>query len=951
MLYLKRLIIIISILFISSGNIYSAVNSQSMYEQGIEAFKSGNFGSSELLLRKIIDSGETEYKDKAWYYMALSIFNQKKYQSAIFEFNRFLSSCSTSDLCTLARYWIAESHYQLNDNIRAIQEFNRFISQSKSNEYIAQSYDRIGRIYFTQNRYDEAIIEWMKSLAKCEDPLKNNQKRLNIGEAYFLNENYDEAINFLLPILNSNIDARTMAMAKLLTGRAYQIKGKHLTALKTFSSMDETLLTEKPFNEVQYYRALSYIALGNINFASLHLKTFLSTGKESKWIYYAKFELAKIYLKENNIKEATQFFEEIRSSKNDAALKSRASMELSKIYFDNNIDEAIKCLKEASALESPDEKKEALLLLSKAYTKVKNFTEAESILEQLINNYSFDKNVDSFYFMLATVYFEEGNLENTKTAFTKLKEINPFSKYINESYYYLALSNVKSNPDESITLFNKYIYQQKTEKKYDAYIQLLNLYSQKRDFKNSERIISFIIENYSKEKGMEEILYNYSKFLIDNHKPAKYFLDLIITKYSKTDSAGEIFLAKGDEAFIKKNYTEAEYFYKQYLAVHWRQNASSVFLYRILSLEKLKKYKEIISTLDLKDLTPPMDDFTAKQLTLLKGRSYYNTGDFKKAYDSYSSWRLSDLTEEDILSLIKSSIKVEDILTAKKAAEIINNNKDLRAEGFYEIALYFMNKNDHDDANDYLTRIIIEIPSSELNDFSKAEIADIFIKKERYEEAIQKLKEIKVEKLQARKNALLITAFFRSENEKEAIILTNKFLKEFIKSQYSESVIKENLIYYYKIKNINEFNVYSQYLSKYPGNNIYLNYLTAKINFELSIYKTAYFYYYKLADVESEYKNEAVFYLGLISLLNNNDINMAQKYFNRISGSGNSQDKFAMLGKIDLSILSSESGNVELSKKALFDIMDKSDSRILRIQAENLIEYFGYINTSNIKKK
>jgi tetratricopeptide (TPR) repeat protein len=951
MLYLKRIIIILFILLLPIGNAFSAANSQSLYEQGIEAFKSGNFGSSELLLRKIIDSGENEYRDKAWYYMALSIFNQKKYQSSIFEFNRFLSSCSTSDLCTLARYWIAESYFQLNDNIRAIQEFNRFISQSKNNEYIAQSYDRIGRIYFTQNRYDEAIIEWMKALGKCEDPVKNNQKRLNIGEAYFLNENFDDAINFLSPILNSNIDTKTLSMAKLLTGRAYQIKGKHLTAIKIFSTMDETLLTEKPFNEVQYYRALSYIALGNFNFASLHLKTFLSTGKDSPWINYAKFELAKILLKENNIKEATQFFEEIRKSKTEPILKSRASMELSKIYFDNNIEEAIKCLKEASILESPEEKKEALLLLSRAYTKVKNFTDAESILEQLINNYFYDKNIDLYYFLLATVYFEEGNLDKTQIYFEKLKEINPFSKYINESYYYLALANLKGNPDEAINLFNKYINLKKTEKKYEVYIQLLYLYSQKRDFKNSEKIISIIIENYSKEKGVEDILYNYAKILNNNRKPHKYLYDLIITRYSKSEAAGDIMLARGDEAFIKKNFAEAEYFYKQYLTVHWRQNAASVFLYRIISLERLGKYKEVISILDLKDIMPSMDDFTAKQLTLIKGRSYYNTGEYKKAYDSYSLWRLIDLTEEDLASILKSSIKVDDIITAKKAAELINNNKDLRAEGFYELGLLYINKNDYENANDYLSRIIIEIPSSELIDIAKVEIADIYIKKERYEEAVQKLLEIKIEKLQAKKCALLIVSYFRSGNEKEAITLTKKYLKDFIKSPYAETVLKENILYYYKIKNIIEFNSYSQFLNKYPGNNIFLNYLTAKLNFETMNYKTSYFYYYKLADIESEYKDEAIFYLGLISLLNNNDINLARKYFNKISGSSYSKNIFAMQGKIDLSILSSETGNIELSKKALFDILDNSDSRILRIQAENLIEYFGYRNTANIIKK
>lgn len=950
MLKLKPIFLILFTLLFSAEYLLFANNSQALYEQGIEAFKSGNFGSSELLLRKIIDSGESEYKDRAWYHLALAIFNQKKYQSAVFEFNRFLSSCSTSDLCSLSRYWIAESYYQLNDNIRAIQEFNRFIAQSKNNEYIAQSYDRIGRIYFTQRRYDEAIIEWMKALGKSNDTAKNNQKRLNIGEAYFLNENYDEAINFLLPIINSNIDTKTLSMAKLLTGRAYQIKGKHTTAIKTFSSMDETLLTEKPFNDVQYYRAVSYIALGNLNFAALHLKTFLSTGKESKWIYYAKYELARIFIKDNNIKEASQLLEEIRSADTDPTLISRASMELSRIFFDKDIEESIKYLKEASDIESPQEKKEVLLLLSKAYTKTGRFNEAESLLEYLVTNYSFDKDIDLFQFLLATVYFEKGDIEKTKKAFDRLKEVNPFSKYLNESHFYSALSNKKNNIDESINLLNKYVNFKNSERKYDAYVKLLNLYCQKRDFKNTERISSVIISIYSKNKDVEDVLYKYAKFLNDNRKSNKYLHDIIIKKYSKSEAAGKILLSLGDDAFVKKNYKAAEYYYRQYLSVQWRQNAASVFLYRILSLERLGRHKDIITTLESENSIPPMDDFTAKQVSLLKSKSYYKTGEYEKAYKSYSTWRLSDLSEDDLVNMVKCSLKVDDTITALKASDLIKKNENALAEAFYELGMYFMHNNDYETAVGYFTRIIAGFPSSGLIDPAKLELADIYIKDEKHDSAIQILKEIKSKTLQLRKNALLIVACFRIGNDKEAVTLTNKYFNALRKSPYGEIVIKENIFYYYNNKNIKQFNKYTQHLKKYPGNNVFINYHSARLNFETSNYKTSYFYYYKLAELESEYNEEALFYLGLISLLNNNDKNLAQKYFSKISSSNNSGSKFAMQGKIDLSILSSETGNITASREALYDIMDNSDSRLLRIQAENLIEYFGYKKAYTIKQ-
>lgn len=941
------IILIISIFQLSE--VFPAGNSQALFEQGTEAFKSGNYGSSELLLRKVIDSGDTEFKDRAWYYLALSIFNQKRYPSAVFEFNRFLSSCTTLDLCSMARYWIAESYYLQNDYIRAIQEFNRYIAQSKNNDYIDQAYDRIGRIYFLQRRYDEAIIEWTKSLGKYGDAAKNNQKRLNIGEAYFLNENYDEAINFLLPVINSNADVKTITLARLITGRAYQIKGKNTIALKIFSGMEENLLTEKPYNEVQYYRALSYIAIGNLNFAALHLKTFLSTGKDSRWIYFAKYELSKIYLKENNAKEATILLEDIRKSNSEALLKSRASMELSKIYFDTNIEESIKYLLEASQIDSPEEKKEALLLLGRAYTKFNKFKEAESILNQLVNNYSFDKNIDLFHFLLATVYLEQGDYEKTIKSFDKIKEVNPFSKYINESYYYLAVAHRKNNAEEAINLLNKYINLQKTEKKYEAYVNLFELYIQKRDYKNTEKTISILIEYYGKEIGIEEILYKYQNVLSENKKPNKYILNLIVNRYSKSEAAGKVLLKWGDEAFIKKNYQESEYFYRQYLTVVWRNSAASVFLYRIISLERLGRHKEIISILESKDLIPPMDDYTSKQISLWRARSFFNLREYKKAYDSYYNWRFTDLPEEDLLNMVKCSVKVDDIITAKKAADVIQIDKNILAEALYEISLYLIAKNNFESANDFLIRILNECPDSAYTENARLEISDINIKEEKFEDAIQSLNEIKNDKLQVRKNALLIISYFRSGKEKEALSLTKKYFNELIRSPYEEIVIKENILYYYKVKDIKEFNFYSQYLLKYPGNNLLINYLYGKLYFENYNYKTAYYYFYKLADLESEYRDEAIYYLGLISLVNNKDVNLALKYFKKISGDNNSGNKYAMQGKIDLSILAIETGNIALSKKVLLELSNNSENRLLQIQAENLIEYYGY--SDNIDKK
>ncbi|HPB82223.1 MAG TPA: tetratricopeptide repeat protein [Spirochaetota bacterium] len=145
MKFLRTLTFIV-VIFICSAAVRGDINSRDLYEQGVEAFKSGNYGSSSLIFRKIIDNDD-DYRDKAWYHLALSIFYQKKYESAIFEFNRFLLACTTANLCAEAKFWIAESHYRKKKYIKAIEEYNRFIAQKSNESLIRKSYNRIGEIY------------------------------------------------------------------------------------------------------------------------------------------------------------------------------------------------------------------------------------------------------------------------------------------------------------------------------------------------------------------------------------------------------------------------------------------------------------------------------------------------------------------------------------------------------------------------------------------------------------------------------------------------------------------------------------------------------------------------------------------------------------------------------------------------------------------------------------
>ncbi len=242
-----------------------------------------------------------------------------------------------------------------------------------------------------------------------------------------------------------------------------------------------------------------------------------------------------------------------------------------------------------------------------------------------------------------------------------------------------------------------------------------------------------------------------------------------------------------------------------------------------------------------------------------------------------------------------------------------------------------------------LKQIIIEKdPDSNFAENSRTDIAGLYIEEEKFSEAVELLDQVRSSRLEITKNSLLTIAYFRSGKDNDAIALTKKYLDRLPVSPISEKVIKENLLYYYRKNDEKNFNQYVGLLDKYSGNTTLINYLSGKLYFQNKKYNTAYKFFFRLIDSENEYKPEAIYLLGTINLLKNKNLVMAISYFKRLEDEKNPDNEFALKGKINLAILFNERKETELSKKILFDIINKSENRLFKIQAENLVEHFGY---------
>ncbi len=937
----KRYTITIILMVLFFGIAGANASSIQLFEQGMEAFKSGNYGSSELIFRKVVDADD-EFRDRAWFYLARSIFNQKKYKSAIFEFNRFLLICATPDLCSESRYWIAEAYFQMKDYIKAIEEYRRFIAKGVNKERIVASYDRIGEIYYNQERYDEAIIEWKKAVTSSDKKTRDNNRIVKIGEAMFQNRKYEEALELLEPLMYSLRDIKTASRARLIVGRSYQLKSNHGKALRIFRSIPDSLLKEYPFYDARYYMALSYLELNEVPTARFYLESFILIAEDSQWYYNAKYHLGDMLVGTKREDEGIELLEEVRRETVNMELKSQASMVLSTLYLEKDPEKAIPYLEDSVSVDDPNTQKDTMLLLANVYLDVNRLEDAERILEYLFSQYTYDEDIDKIQFLLARVYMKQGEVEKALAGFEKIRELNPFSEYLNESSYFLGKAYYeKKDFKKSIELLQSYINSKKASYKYEAYQLMAWAHYNQGNIKKAETIAQLLMKYYYKRDDLDKFLHTFANNIRQTGSGVSRYEDFILSRYPGSSYAGSILVDRGDEKFKAGNYEAAAYYYRKYLETPKREREKSVLLYYMISSYNAGNYRTVVNRLNDADIISE-SGYTAKQLQILLAKSYYMLEAYKTAYSKFMQIPVNDFNSGDYVMVANAALRQDDTGTVIKIVKNVRSDSEIYAEVLFQLASYYKKIKSHESAMEYFSRLIIDVPGSEKILETRLEMADLYIQEKKYSEAIELVENIAEKEYETRKKAIKILSYFGMGEDARAMDIVNKNLDPILKSSYSEEVLRKCLEYYYLRDDLENVKRYARILARYSGNTNLINYYYARLYIKRKMYKTAYYFYYKVAQDQSEYWEESTYYLGLLSLHVYDNQSRAFGYLENVARKENAENEFVIKSRLLLAILLNEWGKIQRSRELLDTLQSDTVNILTQVKAQNLYEYYGY---------
>ena len=165
---------------------------------------------------------------------AKNLYFNQQYRQAISGLGGFLQSYPQSPKRSEARYYIAESHYRLNEHDQALAIYQE-IRDDRTLNYGARITARMAEIEYGQGKYDRAVSSFLRleSLAANKNDLYNAWSGLM--ESYFHLQQYDSVSAYAHLILEKgNVNAAAQNKASLYLGKAAMEKGDYELAKDEF---------------------------------------------------------------------------------------------------------------------------------------------------------------------------------------------------------------------------------------------------------------------------------------------------------------------------------------------------------------------------------------------------------------------------------------------------------------------------------------------------------------------------------------------------------------------------------------------------------------------------------------------------------------------------------------------------------------------------------------------
>ena len=496
-------------------------------------------------------------------------YEKKEYLTAIEyleKVNNEQARKALSDSEIKLEYRLGKAYYELEKYEKALEYLDKI--KDLNHEYSHPANYYAGYIRYKLKQYPQSIAD-LNAAAESSD----YQKAVPILIAcnYYAQEKYAQVISYSDSLFNRNENVDQIATLYLLAAESAYYSGLFDKAMSYFN-LHLGLLSQPPPPEVAYKIAFTHYKLKNYKLAAENFKNIAD--KENEMGQKAAYYLGICYIYMKNKRFAAASFDQVRKMHFDATLESSATWTLSKLQYDlGQYTESIATLEEfIKSYPQADQRKDAELLLTKAYMHSKEYSKAMVYIEQLpkrndeiqaaYQQIAYAKGVEYFNteaYPQAIEMFKK-SLQNIK-----LPELGYIARYWIAESYSLSLQ-----PQASIPYYREVIKAFGNQDKYalKASYGLGYAYYNQRSYATALPYFRRCVNFWQLRTSAETETIPYSDAVVrladcyytqkDYPTALRYYKEIIAQKYPEQDYAyfqqGVIWVAQGKYPQAKQNF-------------------------------------------------------------------------------------------------------------------------------------------------------------------------------------------------------------------------------------------------------------------------------------------------------------------------------------------------------------------------------------------------------------
>lgn len=541
----------------AKGQPNSDINARAIFWSGEINYLLNNYPEAQkhyqdfLALRK---NSLSEYP-KAYYGLAYAFFNQKKYEQAIENFNKYIETKVEPARLSDSYIRIADSYFVLGKYWPAMEAYNQVVTTNIGDtDYAAFqkaiSYGFVDRVPNKIENLTDFIKKYPKSNLR-QDAL------FELANTYVALENTEKAIPLYQQIQNEYPNGTLTAKSMLREGLIYYNNEQDQKALNVFKE-----ITKKYPKTSEAIQAISsakgiYAEMGKVNEYAQWVKGLGYVNISDGEIDNAAFEVAERQYLKHNKTEAITNLEKYLAQFPNGLNTNQARFYLAQLYFTNNQKNKALPLYEKVLAEGKNENTEQVLArLSSIYLEKSDNQRAIPILKELEVSSSIAQNIIYAQSNLMKIYYKIGDYSQT-IAYAKkvLSDKNVDNRIKNDARTMIARSYIATGDEANAEKYYAEVRKTATDGVmaealyYDAYFK-----NKAGQFKKSNEVVQKLAKEFGgyKEfsaKGLVIMAKNF--YGLKDLYQATYILNSVIDNFK--DYPEVVAQAKETLAKIKAN--------------------------------------------------------------------------------------------------------------------------------------------------------------------------------------------------------------------------------------------------------------------------------------------------------------------------------------------------------------------------------------------------------------